>query len=153
MPKLSGENAKKVAEVEDNGGGGQYGPIPEGKCRVRLLEVESAKTAKGAPKWVWKFETTDPAEHAGRWLWEHTAIQDSTMWKIRQVFDAFGVPADTDTDDLIGSTIDVMVKVEIAQAGKMKGKEVNTIDQFLPASEPHTSAGAPKAAETEEIPF
>jgi len=150
MPKLSSENAKKVAEVEDNGGGGNYGPIPEGKYRVRLLEVESGKTAKGAPKWVWKFETTDPAENAGRWLWEHTAIQESTMWKVRQVFDAFGVPADTDTDDLIGRTIDAMVGVEIAQAGKLKGKEVNTIREFLPASE--VKAAAP-AAKTEEIPF
>lgn len=152
MPKLSGENAKKVAEVEDSGGGGQYGPIPEGKYRARLLEVESAKTQKGAPKWVWKFEVSDPAEYAGRWLWEHTAIQDSTMWKIRQVFDAFGVAADTDTDDLIGSAIDVMVKIETAQAGKMKGKEVNTIDQFLPASAPAASP-APAAKAGEEIPF
>jgi hypothetical protein len=151
MPKLSSENAKKVAEVEDNGGGGNYGPIPEGKYRVRLLEVESAKTAKGAPKWVWKFETTDPAENAGRWLWEHTAIQDSTMWKVRQVFDAFGVPADTDTDDLIGQSIDVMVGVEIAGAGKMKGKEVNTIREFLPASQ--IQAAATPAAKAEEIPF
>lgn len=151
MPKLSSENAKKVAEVEDNGGGGNYGPIPEGKYRVRLLEVESAKTAKGAPKWVWKFETTDPAENSGRWLWEHTAIQDSTMWKVRQVFDAFGVPADTDTDDLIGNSIDVMVGVEIAGAGKMKGKEVNTIREFLPASEVKVAAPAAKAGE--EIPF
>ena len=74
------------------------------------------------------------------------------MWKIRQVFDAFGVPADTDTDDLIGTTVDLMVGQTVAQQGKMQGKIVNEITEFLPASAPATAAApAPKAGE--EIPF
>jgi hypothetical protein len=103
--------------------------------------------------WVWKFEVTDPSAHAGRWLWERTAIQDNTMWKIRQVFDAFGVPADTDTDDLVGSAVDLMVGQTVAQRGKMQGKTVNEITEFLPSTSGPVSAAASKAAEGSEIPF
>lgn len=153
MPKLSGENATKVAETEA-GGGGSFELLPEGKYRVRLLDVESAKTAKGAPKWVWKFEVCDPAEHEGRWLWEHAAIQDSTLWKLRQIFDAFGVAPDTDTDDLIGDSCDVMVVQEVASQGKMKGKTVNSIDSFVPSGTPAPAPAAPASGgATEEVPF
>lgn len=149
MPKLSNEAAKKANEAE---GSSSREPLPEGKYRVRLLEVESTKSAAGNPMWVWKFEAENPEEHAGRWLWERTAIQENTMWKLRQVFDAFGVPADTDTDDLIGARVDLMVGQTVAQRGKMQGKIVNEITEFLPASAPATlAAPAPKAGE--EIPF
>jgi uncharacterized protein DUF669 len=151
MPKLSGETAKKVNETE--GGGGQFEVLPAGKYRARLIDVESTKSAAGNPMWVWKFEVTDPSAHAGRWLWERTAIQDNTMWKIRQVFDAFGVPADTDTDDLVGSAVDLMVGQTVAQRGKMQGKTVNEIVEFLPSTSGPVSAAASKATEGSEIPF
>jgi hypothetical protein len=151
MPKLSGEASKQVAAAE---GGGAREPLPEGKYRARLIDVESTKSKAGNPMWVWKFEVEvgPTPDAAGRWLWERTAIQENTMWKIRQVFDAFGAPADTDTDDLIGSTVDLMVGQTVAERGKMQGKIVNEITEFLPASAPATPA-APKAAEGSEIPF
>lgn len=152
MAKLSNEAAKQVAAADTSGGSRE--PLAEGKYRCRLLDVESTKSKAGNPMWVWKFEVEvgqNPSD-AGRWLWERTAIQENTMWKIRQVFDAFGVPADTDTDDLIGTTVDLMVGQTVAQQGKMQGKIVNEITEFLPASAPATAAApAPKAGE--EIPF
>lgn len=157
MPKLSAQNAKKVAETET--GGRSFEPLPEGKYRVRLTEVESAMTrgdngATKKPKWVWKFEVVAPAEHEGRWLFEHAVIGDSTLWKLAQIFEAFGVPTDTDTDDLIGETIDVMVGQEIAQRGKLAGKTVNRITDYIPAAEPGpASEGAKAPAGGENIPF
>lgn len=152
MPKLSPENAKKVGEAE---GGTSFEVMPEGKYRARLIDVESTKSSKGSPMWVWKFEVEFPNEHSGRWLWERTAIQENTMWKLNQVFGAFGVPADTDTDDMIGRSVDLMVAQKVAEKGKMAGKLVNEISEFLPASgggEAAPAAAAPKQT-GEEIPF
>lgn len=155
MPKLSAETGTKAdaAAAADSGGGGPRDPLPEGRYRVRLLDVEATKSAKGAPMWKWKFEVEDGAvpDCQGRWLWENTVLTEAALWKLGQIFAAFGVPADTDTDDLIGSCIDVQVAITIAERGKMKGKEVNDITSFIPAAGAATPAPAPKVAE--EIPF
>lgn len=155
MPKLSPETGQKADTAAADSPSGNREPLPAGRYRVRLLDVESTKSGGGAPMWKWKFEVVDGAapDCQGRWLWENTVLQDNALWKLGQVFAAFGVASDTDTDDLIGNTIDVDVVQEVAKRGKMEGKLVNAISGFVAAAAAGASAVPAPAKPAEEVPF
>jgi Protein of unknown function (DUF669) len=124
MPKLSKEIAKAVDSAESTGNG--FAPLENGVYRVRLGEVK-ATTARssGAPMWSWMFETVEAPK--GRRLWTNTVLGDTSFWKIAEIFDAFGVSTDTDTDELIGCTVEVDVTQRVIEAGDKKGQMSNNI--------------------------
>ncbi len=150
MPKL---NATKAAEVKAAGeAGSKFALLPEGKYRVKLIDVESATSRNGNPMWVWKFDTQDYLDGLvtdegfttvdgpdgeeqvnirGKELWYRTTIQDKTLWDLDRVFAAFDSDPDTDTDELIGDEVIVFVDQAIITAGKSKGKIGNNITEFF----------------------
>ena len=146
MPKLNTANAQKVDEAEDG-----FKPIPDGVYIVELredVEVRESQSGKG-PYWSWSFEI--PADHdgkelefAGRRFWHNTSLSDAAYFKLKETFLAFGVPTDTDTEDLVKKRIKVVVRTEIQQQGKNKGKEQSVIDKLLPlnADDPKVDPGA-----------
>lgn len=139
MPKLSPENHRAAEAAE---GGAAFKPLPAGEYVLRLTEVEAKRSAAGNPMWVWKFEVNE-GPHKGSSLWEHTVIQDNALWKIKQVFEAFGASTDTNTDDLIGHTVVAMVDLRVIGAGKRKGEEGNEIAKyFTPEADAKPTAGA-----------
>jgi hypothetical protein len=127
MPRLESKIAGKVNETEV----GSFKALEPGKYRCRLAEVE-AKTARssGKPMWTWKYETIESP--SGRTLWTNTVIDDSSFWKIAETFAAFGVPADTDTDELIGCTVLVTVIQREIGAGSRMGEMGNDIQRVEP---------------------
>lgn len=153
MPKL---NAAKAAEVKKAGEeGSKFVLLPEGLYRVKLTDVESTESAKGKPMWVWKFETvaflggeTD-SSNKGKELWYRTVIQDNTLWDLDRVFAAFDAEPDTDTDDLCGDEIVVMVEQELITGGKSKGKMGNSITDFFTLADGEAKA---KGDEYQELP-
>lgn len=149
MPKLSPDFVKKADTADTEGR--NFDPIPEGPYTLRLTEVE-ATTSKTTqkPMWVWKWEVAE-GEHEGYSLFDRTVIQENMMWKIAQIFAAFGVPNDTHTDNLIGQGRSVVatVKQEVIQSGNRKGQLSNSVDRYLPSETPAPSGEAKK----DDLPF
>lgn len=153
MPKLSPDNAASAAKEAASGGAQTL--LPVGEYPLRLTEVEATTSKAGKPMWVWKFEV-DEGEFKGNSIWEFTVIQENTMWKIGQIFAAFGVDTSTNTDDLHGEVIRAVIDQEVAQAGKRKDEVVNRVKQFIDKQDATASGAAPAKAQggsTEEVPF
>lgn len=147
MPKLNAERAKQVERAE---GGGSFEAFEEGEYTLKLVDVEAGETRNNDPKWVFKWKVDDEGEAKGRQLWEHCALTEKALWKLKQIFDAFGVSTDTDTDDLVGKTVRAYVGQEVQQQGKNQGKMTNRIDQYYPAA---VKAADPAASAEEEVPY
>jgi len=140
MPKLTKAMADKVEEAET----GDFEPIPEGIYLAVLEgEVEAVEGQKGT-YWKWVFKITQEGDGKGRKMFVNTSLSDAAHWKLKEVFQAFGVPTDTDTDDLIGQEVKLMVIQKLAEQGKRKGDMVNEVEQVLPANQATTAPGAAK---------
>jgi len=154
MPKLSTATATKVEEAEDS-----FKPIPEGIYNAVLDGEVEVKDGTNGPYWKWTFKITEEG-YEGRQQWLNTSLSEKALWKLKEVFEAFGYPADTNTDDLIGKPVKLMVVQKVIDGGKRAGDTGNEIRQVLPHSQattdaPAASGGAkakPKTAE-EDVPL
>jgi hypothetical protein len=128
MPKLTKEKAKAAESVTDS-----FGPIPEGLYDARLYSVTSKEAmGSGNTYWSWEYRITDgPFE--GRKLWDNTSLSDAAAFRIKQTFDAFGVPADTDTDDLCGRAVQLTVTQRVIERGARAGEIGNNVEKVLSA--------------------
>lgn len=148
MAKLNKETAQKVTDAEDG-----FKPIPDGVYIVELREDVDVREGDKGTYWSWSFEIPKEhdgkeLDHSGRRLWLNTSLSEASYFKLKETFAAFGVPTDTDTEDLVKRRIKVVVRTEIQQKGKNKGKEQNVIDQLLPidADDPAVEASAVSTA-------
>lgn len=152
MPKLNPNLASGVKKAAASSG---FTPMDNGAYRARLTDVTAKNAASsGNPMWVWTFEVIDE-KYKGRKQWNNTVLTDAALWKVGESFAAFGVPEDTDTDELLGCTVLLEIsQVEITQ-GARKGQIGNNIDRVLPDTDPgairhaaseHAGGGAVKAA-------
>lgn len=134
MPKLSKAVAKKVDAAESK----SFDVMPEGKYVLWLKEVDSSKEGDKGPYWVWTFCVADhelnPEGTANRQLWVNTSLSDAALWKFQEIFTAYGVDSDTDTDLLCGKSKLVLglVTQTIIEKGARKGEASNQIDRLLP---------------------
>ncbi len=125
MPQL---NKKKAKAVESASGG--FRTVPDGVYTARLTDVK-VKPGAEADVW-WAFFTIDEGgDHDDVELLSFLSLSDKAAWKMREFFDAFGVPADTHTDELLGEKIRLSVSLGTAQQGKNKGKPQNSVDSHL----------------------
>jgi hypothetical protein len=141
LPKLNSTTAAKVEEAE----GGDFEPIPEGVYPAVLDgEVEPCDGPKGL-YWKWTFKLTGE-DYSGRKMFLNTSLNDNALWRLKEVFEAFGVPNDTDTDDLIGKPVKLYLVQKIIGAGSRKGDMGNEIKQVLPVQQATVEPGAASAA-------
>jgi len=126
MPQLKPEIAERIDETEYSGG-----ILDPGVYEVVLKEVE-ARPGKVAPVWSWKFEVAPGQKGAGRTLYTNTSLSEEATWKMQEAFHAFGVPATTDTDRLLGQRCKALVYKSVAQGGKREGQFVNAIQELYP---------------------
>lgn len=145
MPKLNEE----VAEQVENAEGG--GVVPEGLYTVNLMEVE-VKDGTKFPYWSWVFEIPEGEPHAGSRFWLNTSLSPKALFRMREVFAAFGVPTDTDTDEICGMPVQVMVVQKIIESGKRQGQMGNEITALYPAGE-GAKVGNGTGAWADEEPF
>lgn len=151
MPKLPKKIAKSVSENE----GGDFDLLPQGAF-VAKLEVVEAKDGRATaeepedvknfgegetiPYWSWQFteltglsgEDVEVGKVYPGKLWTNTSLGVKSEWKMKEVFDAFGYSTDSDTDEMVGEKVKIIVVQEVAQFGKRKGEKVNQIDEVLP---------------------
>lgn len=156
MPKLSGAMAAKVDEIEAE----DFKAIPEG-LYVAVLEgeVESKDGAKGT-YWKWVFKITQEGEGHGRKMFMNTSLNEAALWKLKEVFAAFGESADADTDDLIGREVKLYLVQKMAEQGSRQGEMVNEIKQVLPVNQatvdakPGSATGKTKGgAKNDDVPL
>lgn len=133
MPKLATGVAESVKKAAASSG---FTPMDEGRYRARLTKV-TAKTAasSGNPMWVWEFEILDE-KYKGRKQWNNTVLTDAALWKVGESFAAFGVPEDTDTDELLGCTVELEVSQRRITGGNREGEMGNNIDRVVPDTSP-----------------
>lgn len=128
MPKLNSALAAQVGRQEVQV---EYSPLPADTYTVRLMNVEPRESANGNPAWSWSYEVVE-GEYAGRRLWDYTSLVEKALWRVKAIFDAFGVPPGTDTDDLLGRQVRLVVSQRIIPAGRRQGELGNQIDRVLP---------------------
>lgn len=130
MPKLNKTKAKSVNNQEAQ----EYAALPVGKVLAKLVEVKVKEGPKGE-YWAWEFDVTNPSEFAKRKIWTNTSLAENAEWKLNEMFSAFGVPPDTDTDELVGEVICAYLTQYVIPTGKNKDKIGNQVDSVMAAAE------------------
>jgi hypothetical protein len=174
VPKL---NSTKAAEVKKAGEeGSKFVLLPVGKYRVKLTDVDSTTARpkpparEGNPMWIWKFEVVEyldftslegtPEERkeqadsfVGKEQWYRTVIQDNTLWDLDRVFGAFDAEPDTDTDELVGDEIVVMIDQAVIGQGRRKGQMGNEIIDFFTVEDGLPSEDTKRATDDKQPDF
>ena len=123
MPKLNKTLAKKARDSEG------LGALEAGTYLGALNKVDE-KDGKESPYWEWEFSIVGDSEgnemKGGR-LWENTSLSDRALFRVKSMFEAFGVEMDTDTNELIGQYVWLNIGTEIQAEGVGKGKERNIL--------------------------
>lgn len=153
MPKLAKSVAKRVdkAEVQD------FAAFEAGVMVLKLRNVKADKNGEplvgpAGPYWIWEFEVVapekrkairvnpktgtlvddDPINVKGRRMWVNTSLAESADWKLKEMFSAFGVTPDTDTDEIVGDMIKAQVTVGIQEKGANAGQPQNNVGKVMP---------------------
>ena len=127
MPKLNSDIANKVEQAEDG-----FKPVPEGVYVLQLMEDVDVRDGKKAPYWRWTFEIPEGEEFAGRRFWTNTSLSEAAYFKLKETFSAFGVPTDTDTEELVGKRVKAVILQRTIQGGNRSGEIGNEIDKLMP---------------------
>lgn len=123
MPKLNKTLAKKAREAEGLG-------ALEAGTYLGILNKVTEKEGRESPYWEWEFSivgTEEGEEIKGGRLWENTSLSERALWRLKDMFGSFGVELDTDTNELIGQYIWLVVGTEIQAEGAGAGKERNIL--------------------------
>jgi hypothetical protein len=141
MPKLNAKQAKSVDKAE-----GSFEPLDDGvyHARLRSVEVSDNPGPSGKHYWKWEFEVVEEP-YINRRLWTNTSLAEAAEFKLNEMFGAFGVGTDTDTDELCGQVVRLVVSTRTIQAGSRKGETSNQIDRV---SEADGDFEAPEAEST-----
>ena len=136
MPKLNQDVSQKVDNAEDG-----FKPIEEGVYVLQLVEDVEVNEGNKGPYWKWTFEIpADQPQYVGRKFFTNTSLSEAAFFKLKETFGAFGVPTDTDTEDLVGKRVKAVIGIRTIQGGSRKGEMGNDITKLLPldAEDPAT---------------
>lgn len=130
MPQLAKDKAEAVNENE----GSSFEAYPEGIYQATLTDVES-KEGPAGEYWSWKFSECVSVEDDQKFpgsLWVNTSLSDAAEWKMKEVFDAFGVPANTNTDELLTKPVWLAVSQRTIEKGSRMGEIGNNVERVMP---------------------
>lgn len=130
MAQLNKALAKQTEEAES----GSFEPMPDGVYHARLRDVDTDRSGQAGPYWSWEYEVVEEG-FLNRRQWNNTSLSEKALWKLKETFEAFGVPADTDTDDLLGKVVKLTISTRTIQQGARKGESANQVDRVSPADE------------------
>lgn len=130
MPKLSTATASKVEEAESL----DFEPMPEDIYEAVLAEEVELAEGPNGPYWKWTFKITTSG-YETRKQFVNTSLSEKALWKLKEMFEAFGVSADTDTEDLIGQPVKLMIVQRVIAKGARSGEVGNEVRQVLPIKE------------------
>lgn len=132
MPQLNTEQAEKAGE-------GQEFELLEPGTYLATLNAVNGKEGPKGDYWEWEFllvgtedgEELDPKPK----LWENTSLSEKSIWRVGQMLDAFEVPHDTNTDDLLGLHVMINVGQEVIDRGSRQGQLRNNFLSAFPVPE------------------
>lgn len=142
MPKLNNDTSAKVDAAES-----EFNPVEEGIYVLQLREDVSVKEGPAGPYWAWSFEIPEGEEKAGRRFFHNTSLSEQAFFKLKETFGAFGVPTNTDTEDLVGKRVKGHVVIKTIQKGTRAGELGNEIKTLYPLDH---DGGAPTGVSTEK---
>lgn len=133
MPKLDKRTAKQAQEAESI-----TLLVDAGTYAAVLNKVES-KTGAAGEYWEWEFalmedENGDEVEGKPK-IWENTSLSEKAIFRVKQMFEAFEVPVDTDTDELVGQWVGLNVGQEVARQGSRQGQLRNIFLSAFPLTD------------------
>lgn len=161
MPQLTNQQAKaaeKDAWDPDSDIGSSFEVLEDGDYLFVLNEVTVSDQPgpSGFHYWRWMFEHPESKSR----IYENTSLSPQAAGKLGQMFVAFGVPATTPTENLLGEYVGVTVIKAAVTQGKNaeKGYYRNEAISFWPASEHddfdpaiHGSTAQSQAAQASEF--
>lgn len=133
MPKLTRDFAKLATETAETTSDEGFEKLElPGFYLLRLLNDPETGEGPAGPLWKWKFATVHEDGTDGVWVFNTTSLSQKAIGRLGKVFAAFGVPADTDTESLVGK----MVSAQLVEGDPDKnGKRWPGIKSFHPASD------------------
>lgn len=134
MPKLAAEVARHAEEAAQEGG---PQPIPEGVYvgRLHSVEISEKEGPSGHHYWTWIFKLQDEG-YQNREQRLITSLSPAAAFAVGGAFAAFGVPADTDTDELLGRLALLKVTQGVIQSGSRQGEVGNRVQYLMPYDGP-----------------
>lgn len=151
MPKLSKVQTKGLDAPSS------FEPLDDGVYHGRLREVTAAVGKdSGKSYWKWEFEVVEEP-YINRRLWKNTPTEGAGSSMTSEIFEAFGASPDTDTDELCGEVIKLVVSTKTIQSGSRKGELGNEITRTAPAADDFElpdeaqTSGAVKGADGEDL--
>lgn len=141
MPKLNKTQAKSVSAAKSS-----FEALEPGVYAAVLdsVEVRTPRSGgSGYDYWSWKFVNlvnVESGEKAPGSQWTNTSLSPDAEWKMKEVFDAFGVPADTDTDTLLGQSVLLAISQREIESGSRMGEIGNQVDRVLPVGDDEEAA-------------
>jgi hypothetical protein len=133
MPKLDNATAKKVHNAE----GGSRSLLDEDQYRLKLEKVivSPRQDKNGDTYWTWTFAVVSGQgsgdKFKGSSTRTNTWFTDDRAWYPRQIFDAFGVKPNVDTDTLLGQELLAIIVQSEITSGQRKGQLGNDITAFM----------------------
>lgn len=150
MAKLNKKLQDRVDKAETSG----FEPVPDGVYYLQLFDVDASREGPKGPYWSWEFNIVESDEYDGRKQWNNTSLSAAADFKMKETYEAFGVPLDTDTDDMLGMVVKGQISQRVIQSGDRMGEMGNQIDRLRKA-EPEVieriQAKAKEAKEAENI--
>lgn len=132
MPKLNAKTAKAVAKAaSDDTGGGSLQALPAGTYAAKLAEVVTKEGPKG-PYWNWRYELLDPVSGCFSSQFVSTSLSPAAAWKLAEQFNAHDADTDTDTEELIGDVVNLVVVTKVIESGNKAGELGNDVVKTLP---------------------
>lgn len=144
MAKL---NKKKAGEAENTENA--FEVIDACVTHARLMNVDTSKSGQAGPYWSWEFQGVEDGPALNRRFWNNTTLAEGKMFGLKMTFDAFGVPTDTDTDDLCGRIVKLTIGVRTIQSGSREGELANSITKISKADPDFKMASGSKQASPE----
>ncbi len=133
--------AQDTTGVQDQ----EFAPMPVGIYHGRLMDVDTSRSGPAGPYWTFQYDIVTPG-FENRKLWDNVSLSEKAAFKRKQVWEAFGVPLDTDTDDMCGSVVKLQVTHRTIQSGAREGEIAEQIGRVSPADPAFAELSAVKGA-------
>ena len=137
-----------------SGGDGNFEPLPEGWYNATIVKAEVKPTKAGTGSYIGlRLDITGPT-HQGRVIFCNLNINNPNQkaeeigrQQLNQIMGALGLPTVRDSDQLIGGTVSVKIKIKIE--GEDKKNDVAgfraIIGSAVPSSIPKVDTSGPAA--------
>jgi hypothetical protein len=144
------------------GNGGSYAPLPEGNYNANITQAELKDTNDGTGQYIKiRLDITGPS-HQGRVVFSNLNIKNANAkaeeigrQQLGDIMRAIGLSKVTDTDQLIGSSVNIKLAIRAARTDEKTGKTYEASNDVkgyrainggaAPAFKPSAPAVAPAA--------